>query len=431
MVLCRSIIELQYLISTSSSHIMSSKKESTDDDGTTTDGAVVDRTTFPHRNLDRTYCPVSTYLCAIIGANHQQEEGQQSARISPCIPCAYKVSNFDIALDHEFTKIVPNQRPELCPRSNTTNTTTSNNIASADGMMGYKRGMNVLTVGDGDFSFSLAAAKLVVSNDSSGMVVATSYEDFPTLQRVYPAFDDTLKALKNCSAKNIIGYKVDATQLHKTLPPNVIQSNIKFHRICWNFPCTAIGRGQDGQNSAMEENKELVRKFMANAIPLLDQGCGEIHMCHKTKPPYNQWSMETVAMEGINKKNSELEVEYKGRLVFDKCNLPPYTPRKALDKKSFPHHDACTYVFGFRRSSSAKSTIPNGDFDLNVILSLDPSNVMPVTVKVIESIRTKHMQLATYRKELKYNGSKNKNRNRRPRNISDNPSKGKKQRKQK
>jgi len=422
---------------------MSSKKESTVDNGTTTDGAVVDRPTFPHRNLDRLYCPVSTYLCAIGSANHQQEEGQQSARISPCIPCAYKVSNFDIALDHEFTKLVPNQRPEQCSRSNTTNTNASpsnnndanNNIASADGMMGYKRGMNVLTVGDGDFSFSLAAAKLVLSNDSSGMVVATSYEDFPTLQRVYPAFDDTLKALKNCSTKNIIGYKVDATQLHKTLPPNVIQSNIKFHRICWNFPCTAIGRGQDGQNSAMEENKELVRKFMANALPFLDQECGEIHMCHKTKPPYNQWSMETVAMEGVNKKkNSELEVEYKGRLSFDKCNLPPYTPRKALDKKSFPHHDACVYVFGFRRSISAKSTIPNkdeaGDFVLNVT-SLDQSNVMPVTVKVIESIRTKHMQLAAYRKELCYNGSKNKYRNRRPKNISDNPSKGKKQRKQK
>jgi 25S rRNA (uracil2634-N3)-methyltransferase len=226
---------------------MSSTKESISDVDGTGEAPGQSSTSFPHRNLDRLYCPASTYLCAI-GANQQQEGQQTSSSRSPCIPCAYKVSNFDIALDHEFTKFVPNQRPEQCPRSNTNTTTTSHDTTFVkDGMMGYKRGMNVLTVGDGDFSFSLAVAKLVVSDDS-GMVVATSYEDLPTLQRVYPAFDDTLNALANSSTRNIIGYKVDATQLQQTLPPNVIQSNVKFHRICWNFPCTAIGRGQDGQN---------------------------------------------------------------------------------------------------------------------------------------------------------------------------------------
>jgi 25S rRNA (uracil2634-N3)-methyltransferase len=388
--------------------------------------AEASQSTFPHRNIDRLYCPASTYLCAI-GANnqqyHHQEEGQEISSRSPCIPCAYKVSNFDIALDHEFTKLVPNQRPEQCPRSNHDTTIASHgNTCVKDGMMGYKRGMNVLTVGDGDFSFSMAVAKLVVSGDS-GMVVATSYEDLPTLQRVYPAFDDTLNALKNYSTRNIIGYKVDAMQLQKTLPRNVIQSNIKFQRICWNFPCTAIGKGQDGQNAAMEENKELVRNFMINALRFLDEKCGEIHMCHKTKPPYNQWKLETVAMEAINKNGNLLDFGYKGRLVFDKSNLPPYSPRKALDRKSFPHHDACVYVFGF---SSAGSTIPNNEEAID-FEKLDVTTVIPVTTRLIESVRTIHLQLATYRRELKCNGKK-----RQPKNKSEsNPSKGQKQRKRK
>ena len=371
---------------------------------------------FPHRNLDRLYCPATTYLCAM--GENPLEEGQLSSP-QPCIPCAYKVSNFDIALDHEFTKLVPNQRPEQCPRSKKTSaaaTTTNNHDTTSgviDGMMGYKRGMNVLTCGDGDFSFSLAVSKLVVSDDSdSGMVVATSYEDLPTLRRVYPAFDDTLNALQSYGTKNIIGYKVDATKLHKTLPQNIIQSNVKFHRICWNFPCTAIGRGQDGQNSAMEENKELVRQFVANAIPFLDPNCGEIHMTHKTKPPYNQWDMETVAMEEINKSGNEMEFEYKGRLVFDKCNLHPYVPRKALDKKSFPCHDACVYVFGFKRSANkSTTTIPtneNADIDIDMIKK-DPSCVIPVTKDFIESIRTKHRLLK----------NNNSGKNRRPNNIDD------------
>jgi hypothetical protein len=37
---------------------------------------------------------------------------------------------------------------------------------------------------------------------------------------------------------------------------------------------------------------------------------------------------------------------YYGRVVFDRYTFPGYVPRKALDKKSFPSHDACTYVFG-------------------------------------------------------------------------------------
>ncbi|KAL7456426.1 hypothetical protein ACHAWC_007933 [Mediolabrus comicus] len=356
---------------------------------------------FPHRNIDRLYCPCITYLCAI--GKHQSSEGQKKTS-QPCIPCAYKVACFDIALDKEFTKLVPNQRPEVCPRSAANTKTNASNDDdydsnnNIDGIMGYRRGMNVLTVGDGDFSFSLAVAKLVASadNDSGGMVVATSYEDKPTLQRVYPAFEDTLNSLQNCDTKTIVGYNVDATQLNQTLPSDVLQSNVKYHRICWNFPCTAIGNGQDGQNDAMEENKELVRKFMVNALPYLDKDCGEIHIAHKTKPPYNQWQME---------KNGNENFEYKGRLVFDKQLLPPYTPRKALDRKSFPCHDACIYIFGFRRTSDEESTIPcaedvdNDELSIQQLAQLGPSSVIPVTTQLINNVRSIHMKLAVYRQE--------------------------------
>ena len=73
----------------------------------------------------------------------------------------------------------------------------------------------------------------------------------------------------------------------------------------------------------MEQNKELVRKFVANALPYLDRDCGEIHMAHKTKPPYNQWGLEKVALEGIIGGLGEKfgELEYKGRVAFDRYVL--------------------------------------------------------------------------------------------------------------
>ena len=404
--------------------------------------AVSDLQTYPKRNLHKLFSPSITYRCAV-GSLPPSTNISSNNTPKPCVPCAYKICNFDIALDTEFTKTIPNQRPEQCPRSsNPSNTTNNNNNINMT--MGYKRGMNVLTVGDGDFTFSLAVARLVLGNNSpnkkkkkkqKGMVITTSYEDYSTLCKVYPDFDSTLESLKSCSGgigegeNVIIGYNVDATRLNDTLPKGVVQhqssnNQVKFHRIVWNFPCTAITSGQDGQNDAMEENKELVRKFVANALSYLHDD-GEIHMCHKTKPPYNHWGLEKVALEGITTNDNERQFEYKGRIVLDKCTLPPYTPRKALDKKSFPCHDACFYVFGWRRHEDeevcqSNATIPDNDNEQvdSAEEQSDLSSIIKVTEKVVETIRSTHLSLKRKqgsnksKSSSKWNG-KNSNKRRR------------------
>eukprot|EP00578_Thalassiosira_sp_NH16_P000937 CAMPEP_0181133600 /NCGR_PEP_ID=MMETSP1071-20121207/31614_1 /TAXON_ID=35127 /ORGANISM="Thalassiosira sp., Strain NH16" /LENGTH=391 /DNA_ID=CAMNT_0023220009 /DNA_START=1 /DNA_END=1177 /DNA_ORIENTATION=- len=361
---------------------------------------------YPRRNLDQLlHCPAITYFCAI------------GALPSPPDDIDGEVGNAS-----NFSKRVPNQRPEQCPRSFSSRALGSSdqkyiNNYDLDGTMGYHRGMKVLTVGDGDFTFSTAVARLVIGDGNSktgssdGMVVATSYEDSQTLHKVYPDFDDTLESLKSRGEGNvIIGYNVDATRLDQTLPQEVKslqhtfrknKEGIKFHRVCWNFPCTAIGGGQDGQNDAMEQNKELVRKFVVNALPYLDDECGEIHMAHKTKPPYNSWGLEKVALEGIERNNDTAckfgrEFEFKGRIAFDKCTLPPYTPRKALDRKSFPCHDACIFIFGWKgkvKDSSKpfkpklagnkfSATIPEHQTEDSNKKTPNPSSIIPVTEEV-------------------------------------------------
>ncbi|EED90076.1 predicted protein [Thalassiosira pseudonana CCMP1335] len=388
---------------------------------------------WPHRNLDRLYCQTITHHCALGKTTSGPAGGSSAASTKPCIPCVYKIGNFDIAQDAEFTRRVANQRPEMCPRSKYTSTSNDEVIGEnhhASSIMGYQRGMNVLTVGDGDFTFSQAVARLVVDNTSKrgtkGMVVATSYEERDTLRKVYPDFDTTLDALQSFGV--VVGYNVDATRLNETLPRQLVNT-IKYQRICWNFPCTAIGDGKDGQNDAMDQNKELVRLFITNALPYLDKECGEIHMAHKTKPPYNQWGLEKVALEGVERAKggesdtTRREFEYKGRVVFDKCSLPPYTPRKALDRKSFPCHDACVYIFGWATSktsdrdvtsTSTHTTIPENDgSDKSDHQSTQPA-VIPVTESMIDELRTVHLQyaeaIAQVSNQLPSSGRKNKRR---------------------
>lgn len=312
-----------------------------------------------------------------------------------CVACAYKIGCFDVARDVELCRRVPNVRPELCPRiscatttiqyhsrssteksSSEASTTTTTTTDPPCRVLGYVPGIRVLTLGDGDFTFSLAVARMVSDN---GVVWATSYESEATLQSVYKNdFNDTLRELKDRNVK--VQYQVDATQLNQTF--SLSESNNhdrRFDRIVWNFPCSAIARGQDGQNQEMDCNKDLVRKFVAQARHYLTPN-GQIHINHKTKPPYNQWNLAEVALEDCHQYEGP-HVHYLGRVVLDRALLPPYVPRKALCQKSFPVHDACTYMFGLDGSL--------WDFEHS---NLVDDVMLPVTVEMIERIRDSLLQ---------------------------------------
>jgi hypothetical protein len=175
----------------------------------------------------------------------------QCAMEYQCIPCAYKIGNFDIAMDHEFCHMIPNQRPEMChrhqycsPRSAKHKTkenqnwnknshknvvfvgikNNNNNRKKSDhhpfsvsddvtvllGTVGYHVTQSILVLGDGDFSFSLSLARgLLLSSSSSQSsvllstttptntrIVATSYESIERLQQVYPGIIETIHELQ-------------------------------------------------------------------------------------------------------------------------------------------------------------------------------------------------------------------------------------------
>mmetsp|Transcript_22782 Transcript_22782/g.56286 ORF Transcript_22782/g.56286 Transcript_22782/m.56286 type:complete len:261 (+) Transcript_22782:401-1183(+) len=254
--------------------------------------------------------------------------------------------------------------------------------------------MAVLTIGDGDFSYSLGLARILKPQQSKSTVIATSYESRETLQETYPRFEDYSTELANLGAE--LYFNVDATRLAKTLPM-LRDSPCRFDRICWNFPCTAIANGQDGQNDAMEKNKDLVRQFVKDAKELLSE-CGEIHICHKSKPPYNQWGLESVALEWLPSNS----IIFAGKVILDRFLFPPYRPLKALDRKSFPCHDACFYIFRSAKRSDAEAFPPTIDEEGEGGTEMPTT---PITEDIILSIRSNLLQDAsteTRRKKAKF-----------------------------
>lgn len=332
-----------------------------------------------------------------------------------CVPCGYKIGLFDVALDKEFCKSVPNQRPEQCPRMFNWGVNIPDGDATVGPSTNYASpGMKVLTVGDGDFSFSLAVARKLFSTASQGeaakqsTLIATSYESEETLRKVYPDFDRTLRELRGLGAD--VYYEVDGTALGQSLHSGLLEPET-FDRICWNFPCTAIGKGQDGQNDAMEENKELVRSFVANSTPLL-RPQGEIHICHKSKPPFNQWRLDQVALEKLHATESTGTISFCGRIILDRATLPTYTPRKALDRKSFPCHDACFYIFAKQSTSTSPAgtasptTIPK----TGSVRSDKDRAPLPVSPETIGKIRDTLLSAARTRKHSAQNRQRAKRR---------------------
>lgn len=258
-----------------------------------------------------------------------------------CIPCLYKLfpeGGKDVALaqvgtvalsggievDHELLKRISlpcNQRPEQCPRSKPSPEVQSNTLYSPSTGQTKIAGAptSILTVGDGDFTFSLSLATLLRTKEGSNQmeITATSHESQQSVLTTYkPHSQETLAQLKALGATVLHG--VDATDLANT--PELCKSSkhkkrkhdddvgddintsdkVKMKRhdvVVWNFPCISLPAGADGQARELQANKELLAKFFANVRRCLTKGTGEVHISHKTIEPFSWWGMRQIAAE--------------------------------------------------------------------------------------------------------------------------------------
>lgn len=220
---------------------------------------------------------------------------------SKCIPCLYKIfpagiKDTDILERDIGAQFPPNQRPEMCPRANI----GSRRLGLHCGL--YSKNNRVLTLGDGDFSFSLALSTVLGKN-----ITATSYEPLESVSVTYPTGERNIQSLK--ANHVLVLHQVDASNLSQCSE----LENCLFDVIVWNFPCVGVptAMGADGQVTHLEENIDMLRRFFSNISPYIDiEGKGEVHLTHKTVEPFSWWNITEIA--------ETCGFDWLGSVVFDR-----------------------------------------------------------------------------------------------------------------
>lgn len=240
--------------------------------------------------------------------------------LAGCVVCAYKVL---IAVPPEEAAaargrvLLQNRRPEECLRALGAFTPPVKATAAASSQEQqqglYNAGQGVLTVGDGDFSFSHSVAQgLWGSTKGGATMTATSYASHSSVVDMYPSAKESLAALKALGVQ--CKHSVDATTLAASITHATPQT--PYHRIVFNFPCIVDSDGADAQTIDMAANTALMTGFFnqcsqlaaamkattsAAAAAASGGGAGggagagatatassnlEVHVRHKTKPPF-------------------------------------------------------------------------------------------------------------------------------------------------
>ncbi|CAJ2640134.1 unnamed protein product [Trifolium pratense] len=152
----------------------------------------------------------------------------------------------------------------------------------------YCSNHQILLVGDGDFSFSLSLAK---GFGSASNIVASSFDTYDEVTKKYKNAKSNLVELQKLGACLLHG--VDATAM-KFYPDLKMR---RFDRIIFNFPHAGFHRKEDNL-LMIKMHMDLVFGFFKNASHML-RANGEIHVNHKTTPPFDKWNLEKLAEENF------------------------------------------------------------------------------------------------------------------------------------
>lgn len=193
----------------------------------------------------------------------------------------------------------------------------------------------ILTVGEGDLSFSYA----LYQQCHPALLVASVYDSLNALNQKYPT---NYHAPLNKAGVQVVT-QLDVTQPSSFTPLGAQQ----FDLVIFQFPLH-VGFDSPGAYLATPEladsnlrNRWLLRQFLLNAFAyLLDKkGARLCYISSKDVKPYTDWDLEQALHQGT-------DIAYFGSMPFAAENFPGYRIRNVGRDKYVKATQATTYVWG-------------------------------------------------------------------------------------
>lgn len=195
---------------------------------------------------------------------------------------------------------------------------------------------NILTVGDGDLSFSDALFR----HNTPQKLVASTFDDAHTIAHKYP--DNALASLTANNVTVLNKFDVTQPQCWQTLGQHLHS----FDVVIFQFPLIPafVGRDAFEQNTRHTStnvlNRALLHQFIkyANEFALNPQGPALCYITSKDVKPYREWNIE-------GSLNTQLNAHYQGQMAFDINRFSGYKIRNVDRDKHVKDTSGITYVF--------------------------------------------------------------------------------------
>lgn len=207
----------------------------------------------------------------------------------------------------------------------------------------------VLTIGDGDLSFSASIARYV----SPKLLVATVFDERASLVEKYS--DKFLHALTTFDITVLSKFDVTNSASWGALPKN------SFDLVIFQFPLVpndvSFKQHQDNQSigSSNTINRWLLHSYLANCFEhfLAKDGQRLAVITSKDVKPYRQWNIETSII-------NNLACDYIGQCDFNFDNYPGYQIRNVDRDKFVKETQAISYFYSDKpqQALSKQLTIP-------------------------------------------------------------------------
>ncbi|NHH90195.1 class I SAM-dependent methyltransferase [Pseudoalteromonas sp. MB47] len=192
----------------------------------------------------------------------------------------------------------------------------------------------ILTVGDGDLSFSHSVARYI----KPAKLVATTYDDANTIEQKYA--DNALSALQQLNIETLTEFDVTRPDSWQRL------DGACFDVVIFQFPLIPAFKGEAAFKAHTQQggmnvlNRALLHRYLdyASQFALDKNGPMLCYITSKDVKPYREWNIEGSLNQGLN-------CQYLGQMPFDISVFPGYKIRNVDRDKHVKDTSGITYVF--------------------------------------------------------------------------------------